>query len=244
MSPQQSRKVRLKIGLELGRGNSARNGNSYLTATCHARMPRTSTLVDRRHSLPKKLVVLQKRSSSSSKGNVIPFPSCSSFGQKASCTTVMIRNIPNQFGRRTLVSILRRHCREENIKSEHKSEFDFVYLPMDFHQYWKNKRVANLGYAFVNFTSYVAALRFYQYYHNREWRVKPSNKICEVSCAKIQGKEALVTQFKNSVFWCHTDMYLPVVFVPACDGVVLPKTLCWTPCVCTFKEIQNKVIID
>jgi hypothetical protein len=144
-------------------------------------------------------------------------------------------------------------------------------------QYWKNKRVANLGYAFVNFTSYVAALRFYRYYHNREWRVKPNNKICEVSCAKIQvqndfcfevdlncykfrlicwvmawiwcmhmcwmlevgnwlnvewlilsllqGKEALVTQFKNSVFWCHTDTYLPVVFVPACDGVVLPKTI-------------------
>ncbi|KAM5564125.1 protein terminal ear1 [Rosa sericea] len=160
----------------------------------------------------------------SSKAKVIPFPLCSS-DQKPFCTTVMIKNIPNQFRRTNLVTILRSHCKEENKKSEYKSEFDFVYLPMDFQQYWEKKRVVNLGYAFVNFTSYVAALRFFQYYHNREWNVKLNNKICQVTCAKIQGKEALMRLFENSVFWCHTDMYLPVVLEPACDGELLPDLI-------------------
>ncbi|XP_050365621.1 protein terminal ear1 homolog [Argentina anserina] len=159
-----------------------------------------------------------------SKGNVITFPSRSA-NQKSSCTTVMIKNIPNQFRRTDLVAILRRHCFEENKKSEYKSEFDFVYLPMDFQKYWEDKRVANLGYAFVNFTSPVAALRFFRYYNNREWNVRVNNKICQITSAKIQGKEALLRQFENSVFWCHSDMYLPAVLEPACDGEYLPELI-------------------
>nr|XP_004292671.2 PREDICTED: protein terminal ear1 homolog [Fragaria vesca subsp. vesca] len=160
----------------------------------------------------------------SSKGDVIPFPSCPS-NQKPSCTTVMIKNIPNQFRRTALVNILRSHCRNENKKSEYKSAFDFVYLPMDFQKYWEKKKVTNLGYAFVNFTSHVAAVRFHRYYHNRAWNVKLNNKVCEITCAKIQGKQALMRQFENSVFWCHTDMYLPAVLEPACDGESLPELI-------------------
>lgn len=48
------------------------------------------------------------------------------------------------------------------------------------------KKVANLGYAFVNFTSTSAASLFYNYFHLRNWRVPKNNKICEVACAKIQ----------------------------------------------------------
>lgn len=41
--------------------------------------------------------------------------------------------------------------------------------------------------------------------------------------AYIQGKEALKNQFKNSLFHCHSDGYLPVVLSPPRDGVVRSK---------------------
>ena len=34
----------------------------------------------------------------------------------------------------------------------------------------------------------------------------------------IQGKDALCNRYKNSVFPCHTNAYLPVVLLPARDG--------------------------
>lgn len=34
----------------------------------------------------------------------------------------------------------------------------------------------------------------------------------------IQGKDALCNRYKNSVFPCHTNTYLPVVLLPARDG--------------------------
>lgn len=45
----------------------------------------------------------------------------------------------------------------------------------------------NLGFAFVNFTSPVAALRFYEDFNNREWSSRLSRKkTCEISVAKFQ----------------------------------------------------------
>lgn len=63
-----------------------------------------------------------------------------------------------------------------------------MYVYAHGRKYWEKKRVANLGYAFVNFTSHVAAVRFHRYYHNRAWNVKLNNKVCEITCAKIQVK--------------------------------------------------------
>ncbi|KAF3497433.1 hypothetical protein DY000_02053293 [Brassica cretica] len=62
-------------------------------------------------------------------------------------TSVMIRNIPNMFGKH-----------------------------------------ANLGYAFVNFTSSVAAERFRREYDNFLWVGFGYKKICEISEAKYQGE--------------------------------------------------------
>ncbi|CAK7347045.1 unnamed protein product [Dovyalis caffra] len=92
-------------------------------------------------------------------------------------TTLMIKNVPNQLGRR-----------------------------------------ANLGYAFVNFTNVVGASRFWKAFNKYKWNVGSNRKTCEVSWATIQGKDALCNRYKNSVFPCHSNSYLPVVLLPARDG--------------------------
>ncbi|KAL9449860.1 hypothetical protein AB3S75_011733 [Citrus x aurantiifolia] len=131
-------------------------------------------------------------------------------------TTLMIRNIPNNLKRRDLLHILDNHCRVEYLKSNWhcKSEFDFLYLPMDF------RRRANLGYAFVNFTTAAGALRLWKAFNKYKWEVEaPGNKKrCEIACADIQGRDALEKHFERFKFYCHTDGYLPVILSPPRDG--------------------------
>ncbi|CAL1362251.1 unnamed protein product [Linum trigynum] len=159
---------------------------------------------------------------------------------KDGATSLMIRNIPNHFQRFHLLQYLDTHCADENKKlllaaaGEQKhvspvsssrdgvaaSEYDFLYLPMDF------RTGANLGYAFVNFTSAVAAARFEQSFSNYKWNSSASNsKICKITPAEIQGKDGLVSHFKNSKFRCKFDYYLPVVFSPPRDGLGQRKTM-------------------
>uniref|UniRef100_A0A803M2E5 Uncharacterized protein n=1 Tax=Chenopodium quinoa TaxID=63459 RepID=A0A803M2E5_CHEQI len=52
------------------------------------------------------------------------------------CTSLMICNIPVRLSQGELLRLLDEHCREENEKrrsaAEARSEFDFLYLPIDF----------------------------------------------------------------------------------------------------------------
>lgn len=65
--------------------------------------------------------------------------------------------------------------------------FTFFLLLWNFcSKYWKEKKVANLGYAFVNFTSAAAAWKFYEKFNKYDWHAEKNNKICEVTLAKIQ----------------------------------------------------------
>ncbi|KAK4429696.1 protein terminal ear1 [Sesamum alatum] len=128
-------------------------------------------------------------------------------------TTVMIKNIPNQLGRDFMLKFLDECCKAYSL------EYDFLYLPMDF------RRKGNLGYAFVNFTSGIAALEFGKTLHNYKWEMGctdrgpiTSKKICEVTWARIQGKEALIRRFKNSSFSCDRLDFLPVVLHPPRNG--------------------------
>ncbi|KAG9455245.1 hypothetical protein H6P81_008149 [Aristolochia fimbriata] len=138
-------------------------------------------------------------------------------------TTVMIKNIPNRVSRDKLIEILDLHCVEMNKRGGEEaeksssqpplfSEYDFVYLPMDFRNH------CNLGYGFVNFTTRGGAIAFYNTYHSYKWEIYQSKKVCQVSSARIQGKAALVERFKNTTFVCHSDDYLPVQFTPPRNG--------------------------
>eukprot|EP01018_Ginkgo_biloba_P021231 Gb_33381 [translate_table: standard] len=132
-------------------------------------------------------------------------------------TTLMIKNIPNKYSQPMLFALLDHHCIEHNKQigdsNGVQSAYDFVYLPIDF----KNR--CNLGYAFVNFTSVEATVRFYKSFHRQLWEAFNSRKICEITYARVQGREAFEEHFHNSRFACDTQKYLPVTFSPPRDGI-------------------------
>ncbi|VFQ89992.1 unnamed protein product [Cuscuta campestris] len=145
-------------------------------------------------------------------------------------TTVMIKNIPNKYSQKLLLSMLDNHCiscndqissagggADDDGSSLHRpfSSYDFVYLPIDF----INK--CNVGYGFVNMTSPEAARRLHKAFHLQTWDSFNSRKICQVTYARIQGIEALKEHFKNSRFPSEAEEYMPVVFSPPRDGRTL-----------------------
>ncbi|KAF3325000.1 Protein MEI2-like 6 [Carex littledalei] len=142
--------------------------------------------------------------------------------EKGGKTTLMIKNIPCNKGR--LLAILRDHCIEENEKAcalegdeAVFSEFDFFYLPIDFRTH------SNLGYAFVNFTSSVGAWRLFKYLHNYRWISAESNKVCQVSFARIQGLVESIEHADQMIFFRGVlDAFLPVHFEPPYNGVNQP----------------------
>ncbi|KAF3535766.1 hypothetical protein F2Q69_00024471 [Brassica cretica] len=91
----------------------------------------------------------------------------------------------------------------------------------------KSKNVANnkcnVGYGFVNMTSPEAAWRLYKAFHLQRWEVFNSQKICQITYARVQGLEDLKEHFKSAKFPCEAELYLPVVFTPPRDGKQLTE---------------------
>ncbi|CAN6198665.1 unnamed protein product [Urochloa humidicola] len=137
------------------------------------------------------------------------------FDPKSCNTSLMIRNIPNDFRRTRLMHIIDQHCSIENEKitsGDVKSEYDFLYLPMDF------RTGANKGYAFVNLTTPEAARRLHHHLHGNRWKVNGFGKTCEVDHADLEGLDSLVKNFTASRFDCGDEEFLPVWFEPPRDG--------------------------
>lgn len=86
-------------------------------------------------------------------------------------TTLMIKNIPNKYTQRMLLS---------RIEEEYKGTFDFFYLPIDF----KNK--CNVGYGFINMNKPENIIRFVENMHEQRWDKFNSEKVCCVTYARIQ----------------------------------------------------------
>lgn len=113
-------------------------------------------------------------------------------------TTFMIKNIPNKYTQKMLL---------EMINESHKGTYDFVYLRMDF----KNK--CNVGYAFINFIEpSKAAVSFALRVVGKKWKLFNSDKICELTYANIQGKQALVDKFRDSTVMFEEESYRPKIF--------------------------------
>lgn len=113
--------------------------------------------------------------------------------------TLMIRNIPNKYSQKMLLDVLNR---------KYRGKYDFFYLPIDF----KNR--CNLGYAFVNFNDSKVTAEFYKEFHSKSWEEFNSKKVCEITYARVQGRDALIEHFRNSRFPCNEPDYLPLVFEP------------------------------
>lgn len=117
-------------------------------------------------------------------------------------TTLMFRNLPNNYNRFTLLHML---------DSEgFKGSYSLVYLPTDFRNF------AGFGYAFVNFVSHEEARRAKTSFQGfARWRV-PSRKICDVVWSgPVQGLQAHTERYRNSPVMHDSvpDEYKPAVFV-------------------------------
>ncbi|CAL0315513.1 unnamed protein product [Lupinus luteus] len=120
-----------------------------------------------------------------------------------------------------LLKILDEHCFELNKTAKDAaaySKFDFLYLPMDFRRHAIDKKLSNLGYAFVNFTSPTAAFKFYKRFNGFIWNVTTNRKTCEINAAQYQGVDALIRKFREKIFRCKRSDFLPFVFWEYRDG--------------------------
>ncbi|KAG3196195.1 hypothetical protein PC128_g7839 [Phytophthora cactorum] len=112
-------------------------------------------------------------------------------------TTLMIRNIPNKYTQQMLLSEINRH---------HRGNYDFFYLPIDF----KNK--CNMGYAFINFIEAAHIEAFHKEFDGQKWTNFNSEKVCAISYARLQGKQAMIARFQNSSLLDKHESYRPLVF--------------------------------
>jgi len=116
-------------------------------------------------------------------------------------TTVMLRNLPNDYTRDMLLELLD--------SAGFCGLYDFVYLPVDF------KRWAGFGYAFVNFVSNADAQAATTHFHGfKDW-VVGSVKVCEVCWGEpLQGLAAHLDRYRNSPLMHELvpDNVRPVLF--------------------------------
>jgi len=98
-------------------------------------------------------------------------------------TTIMVKNIPNKYNQVLLLELFSRN---------YSGKFDFFYLPIDF----KNK--CNVGYAFINFLDATMIISFHEEFNGKRWERFNSEKICELTYARIQGRNALANHFEYS----------------------------------------------
>jgi len=119
---------------------------------------------------------------------------------ESSRTTVMLRNLPNNYTRATLMELME--------KEGFGSAYNFLYLPIDF------KTQAALGYAFVNLVHPCVAEQFWRVFDGfSRWSV-PSRKLCLVSwCEPHQGLETQIERYRNSPVMHDSvpDVYKPVL---------------------------------
>jgi hypothetical protein len=54
-----------------------------------------------------------------------------------------------------------------------------------------------MGYAFINFIDSVYIFDFFKRFNGQRWEKFNSDKICQISYGRIQGKQALESNFSN-----------------------------------------------
>mmetsp|Transcript_100155 Transcript_100155/g.137954 ORF Transcript_100155/g.137954 Transcript_100155/m.137954 type:complete len:277 (+) Transcript_100155:72-902(+) len=120
-------------------------------------------------------------------------------------TTLMLRNLPNNYTRQMLLDLLN----EEGFEGQ----YDFVYLPVDFNS------GAGLGYAFVNVADPAVVSKVWAALDGYKKWTLPTSKVCDVGWGdQHQGLKAKVQRYRNSPVMHESvpDECKPVLFV---DGV-------------------------
>eukprot|EP01080_Neovahlkampfia_damariscottae_P006922 gene6922-11085_t len=112
-------------------------------------------------------------------------------------TTLMIKNIPNKYTQKMLL---------QTIDIKFKGSYDFFYLPIDF----KNR--CNVGYSFINFIDPISIIQFCKELNGKKWEKFNSEKVCELTYARIQGKLNLIEHFQNSSLMSEETSCRPIIF--------------------------------
>ncbi len=99
-------------------------------------------------------------------------------------TSLMIKNIPNKY-----TQVLLREAIDKKLPL---GSYDFLYLPIDFNN------CCNVGYAFINMTSVAHVHSFYSAFNGSRWEHFKSEKICEVTYARLQGLKKMKSHFQSS----------------------------------------------
>jgi len=121
--------------------------------------------------------------------------------QSTERTTLMLRNLPNDYSRSMLLSLLD----EEGFAGK----YDFVYLPIDF------ASGAGVGYAFINMVSYQDAECFRVRFTGFTRWAFPSRKVAEVAWSNPnQGLAVHIERYRNSTVMHPSvcDEYKPALF--------------------------------
>lgn len=120
-------------------------------------------------------------------------------------TTVMLRNLPNNYTREMLLRLLE--------SQGFGGAITFVYLPIDF------RSKAALGYAFVDLVDSEWVDRFWATFDGfANWAI-PSRKVCYVSWSgPSQGLAAHIERYRNSPVMHSSvpDEYKPVIMRGGC----------------------------
>ncbi|ESW95937.1 hypothetical protein KL918_003497 [Ogataea parapolymorpha] len=111
--------------------------------------------------------------------------------------TIMIRNVPNKINHNEL---------KEFIDLTSKNLYDFLYLRIDFENH------CNVGYAFISFVEPRHIIKFYLERAGKKWNKFNSEKVCEMSYAKVQGKAKLIDKFRNSKIMGEHPGYRPRLY--------------------------------
>mmetsp|Transcript_22066 Transcript_22066/g.63132 ORF Transcript_22066/g.63132 Transcript_22066/m.63132 type:complete len:245 (-) Transcript_22066:178-912(-) len=116
-------------------------------------------------------------------------------------TTVMMRNLPNNFSRDDLLHLID--------SRGFSGRYDFIYCPIDFRTH------ASLGYAFINCVSPQDAVAFRAAFDGFSLWGTPISKVCNVVwSAPHQGLECHIARYRNSPLMHESvpEAYRPVLF--------------------------------
>ena len=103
---------------------------------------------------------------------------------------MMIKNIPNKFTTEMIKSIL---------SYNFNFTYDVLIIPTD------TKKIKNFGYGFINFINSYYIPYFYYMFNGKNWSGTNSQKICEITYSKIQGKNQLIKHYPNKIIYFHKE---------------------------------------
>lgn len=145
------------------------------------------------------------------------------------CTTVMMKNIPNQYTQRMLYDVCKMHGFEGCI--------DLLYLPMNFSTKGPKAKQGNMGYSFLNFIDPQFAVEFKQIFDQCKLPHFRARRNLECSFSKVQGfiwnlkklrssnvtSEHCPPEFQPLIFDRNTGLEIPFLVDPNVDVLKIPS---------------------